>query len=98
MFLEEKKTGETQVQEPSLEGFIAWLEKQPADGEYDWINPQKCACAQYAAFLGVTQWSKNMAHDPWYQLNRIAFGYSDTATFGRCLTRAKAALIKEYGL
>lgn len=37
----------------SIEAFADWCEKQPADKAYDYLDPYNCACAQYAANLGL---------------------------------------------
>lgn len=38
----------------SIEAFADWCEKQPAEREYDYYNWRECACAQYAATLGIS--------------------------------------------
>src|SRR5580700_9747733 len=39
--------------QPSLEGFIAWLETKGKTEIYYWGKTENCACAQYAATLGL---------------------------------------------
>lgn len=44
----------------SLEAFAAWLEQQPADKRYVYVDSKKCACGQYAQSLGM---KSNVATD-----------------------------------
>lgn len=90
----------------SIESLIAWLEKQPCDGTYDFTEPSACLLAQYLKFHGATE-----RHD--YALGSgeaIAYfgddgviihgmpgakGRADRATmwtFGAALERARAAM------
>jgi hypothetical protein len=44
--------------EPSLEGLIEWLEKQPPKGEYDWSDTSMspgCVGQQYLKAVGLTK-------------------------------------------
>lgn len=38
----------------SLRAFLSWVEKQPADKEYQWSSFCGCAVDQYAATLGIS--------------------------------------------
>lgn len=102
MFVETKKDGEAEAQYPSLAGFIAWLEKQPADEGYNWCIGSVCACGKYAESLGLrSSWlSRGAEADEhfrtWRSLNKIARGNSwgaENWTFGRALERARDALM-----
>lgn len=105
MFLEAKQAGESQVREPSLEGFIAWLKTMPQDGVYDWESGSNCACAQYAQSIGLGRnWQAycdgrlyaSRHVKIWTELNRIAMPTARNGsldlddTFGACLRRAQA--------
>jgi hypothetical protein len=88
--------------EPSLEGFVAWLETRPADGKYNWSDPDRCACAQYAMAIGqFAGWRHNRGWNryEWVKLNTVAKGARyhlfDQHTFGKCLKRARKELKKE---
>lgn len=39
----------------SIEGFIAWLEKQPRDIHYDWFNTYECIARQYLTARGINK-------------------------------------------
>lgn len=79
----------------SLESLIAWLEKQPADEVYDYMNCHgACLLDQYGAAMAVPRNSAT-----YRQLDRafdggggyfIACGHP--RTFGAALTRARKAL------
>lgn len=101
MFVEHKSDGEVLEARPSLKGFIGWLERQPAERRYNWRDPRKCACGQYAAALGIRgDWLTSCGdpydphNDTWRLLNHIAFGrghlfHRQDWTFGEALKRAR---------
>ena len=105
MFLEDKAQAETQVQEPSLQGFISWLETKPPTEKYNWWDGDRCACGQYAKHIGEPNWAyeANQGEGPsksiWRQLNDLAYHaayrvYSfgpREGTFCRLLEQARAA-------
>ena len=76
----------------SLEGLIAWLEKQPADMTYDWHDCKgACLVGIYFASIG----------HPWSAVSYVRFTNYDTRThvagtepftFGAALARARKAL------
>ncbi len=35
-----------------LEEFAEWLESKKSDEQYDWTDPSRCACAQFAKDIG----------------------------------------------
>jgi hypothetical protein len=96
------------IQQPSLAGFIAWLETKDPNGCYDWRSCKECACSQYAASLGVYNWDRYVNEEPWIMLNHLAsngapwparvqpWGYiaPDECgwTFGALLQQARAML------
>lgn len=56
MFVDEKKAGEAQTKaDPfTLESLIAWLEKQPANMTYEYMNcAGMCLLGQYMTSIGV---------------------------------------------
>jgi hypothetical protein len=79
---------------PVLRGFIAWLERQPADKAYNWSNVHYCACAQF--FDQGGEWGPDNAWvkiNEGVDLNELARGQGrHDWTFGRLLERAQAAL------
>ena len=96
MFVDEKRQGEAQAEpKPSLAGFIAWLEKQPADGTYNWGSAKKCAVAQYAESIAS---SFCLVHEAvelrdGVRLDTVAYGGGNPAnwTFGSAFKRARKA-------
>lgn len=107
MFLEEKKAGEVQVEQPSLVGFIAFLEKMPAKGVFNWKSGQNCVCAQYAKSIGQYEsWGRfcgvslgrneSSMREILEKLNLIAYHSAETSpfyegTFGKALKIAKVS-------
>jgi hypothetical protein len=103
MFVETKKEGEAPVkQEPSLRGFIAWLETKNAAQRYDYYNCNGgCLVGQYVNSIGM-RWSPydqggtgfGPGRDWWYTapeaepLCDISAGWPHT--FGAALERALA--------
>ena len=82
---------------PSLAGLIAWLERQPADTRYDWMNALGCVMGQYLRATRMTdnaaivQLSLKLTKQEPFQT--IALGGLDSRyTFGAALERARAAL------
>lgn len=74
----------------SLESLIAWLEKQPRDGEYNWNSFENCMCAQY---FGGRGWA--LLHDEFEQKTGIrpdAIAFEKPHTFGAALERARKAV------
>lgn len=86
---------ETKTKEPSLADFIAWLETQPPEKTYKWLDAKEpCLCDQYFAFKGV-QWK---AHDEieerdGVRINSIAL--HQPHTFGAALSRCRALLTEQ---
>lgn len=71
--------------EPSLEGFIAWLETKPPEEEYNWRNDKECAVGQYAQSLGLCYLYISY-------LDRGGIAYHQPRTFGAAAKRAKKQL------
>jgi hypothetical protein len=100
MFVETKRDGEVQTQEPSLRGFISWLETKNPNEEYYWASGKSCAAGQYAASLGIhqefldrTDGGKN--HGIWSLLSMAAYPREEkslTGTFGAALEGARKML------
>lgn len=84
----------------SLESFIAWLEMQPADRTYHFIEPDRCALGQYFQERCGTWENSSLAttadpNSPLGRLYEVAIPMpSNDKTFGGALKRARAALAK----
>lgn len=89
----------------SLEGLIAWLEKQPANKTYSWAHGTECLLGQWLRTIDseVECQFNNPTHNLYlYQVSGDQVDLSrfetiarldfDTDTFGAALTRARAAL------
>ncbi len=93
--------------EPSLAGFVAWLEtKNPAE-EYRYSNPQTCAVGKYFESLGIIpKYFESLgiipsvrAHSPYQEAwARVGWVHLNPLaspqphSYGALLTRAKAEL------
>lgn len=44
---------ETKPTEPTLAGFVAWLDTKDSHEKYYWFNGSNCAVAQYAHSVGL---------------------------------------------
>lgn len=81
----------------SLESLIAWLEKQPADRQYDYCLPGTCLVAQYLSANGVedsTLSSEDLDRLGWHDIAQDEDGLPQDWTFGGALCRARKALGK----
>lgn len=82
----------------SLESLIAWLEKQPADKEYDYYDCDgACLYGQYGAAIRLARpmdaWDRVCDSDCLNNRNHAGDIAARTPwTFGAALTRAKRAL------
>lgn len=76
-------------EQPSLAGFVAWLETMPASKAYDWYGPC-CAVDQYLISIGKP-WEKD--NTTITLMNHLAHpGWSGVEpTFGKLLGLARAA-------
>jgi len=80
--------------EPSLEGFIAWLETKDPNEEYDWSSYNHCAAGCYAMSVGITKEKLFQTNNEIIRrLSLLArppnFDYDNRRdTFGACLSRA----------
>lgn len=94
----------------STESLVAWLEKQPAEGRYDFRNPYNCLLCQYFRDMGLPVVS--VIPDGWREKweaghrlhplpegwNKVAEGKpwdESTRGFGSALERARELLAKE---
>lgn len=77
----------------SLDAFIDWLEKQPAEREYDWWCPLSCLLAQYAKHIGFRHYCELplTALTSWEN----AVARPRPHNFGAALGRARAVRDKE---
>lgn len=102
MFFDPGTKREAKADPLSLDSLIAWLEKQPADQEYDYgcngtcmlasyfrsVNPNFCSVGtSYASFFDGENFSEWALPDGW---DDIAFGDGGSRTFGAALDRARA--------
>jgi len=76
--------------QPSLEGFVSWLDKQPSDKTYPYYPSSVCAVGAYRKSLGL------YAHSDW---DKTRWDMEDIAariprTFGACAARARVFLAK----
>lgn len=73
----------------SLAGFIAWLEQQQPDTQYQYTRPDRCAVAQYLKAAGEENYSlKAEAVHEMLGDGRIVNSHPET--FGAALERARA--------
>lgn len=81
-----------QLKSETMRHFLRWVEEQPADQRYPWLENEHCACGQYARSIGVRGWSVSKLPPFWSDANYIARGRGlDDAewTFGRLATRLR---------
>lgn len=71
---------------PSLQGFIAWLEQQPADAIYDFTPCPTCAIGQYLRASGKTE--TDIGCRTYFDWNRH-IAEPLPRTFGAALMRAR---------
>lgn len=88
--------------EPSLEGIIAWLETQPPETPYEFMNCKgQCLIGQYMTSIGIV-WNHNSEGSTYiktlcsFDNGNIYSGQSIAShhphTFGAALERARAKL------
>lgn len=88
---------EVKTKQPSIEGFVAWLRKQPADKTFEYWDCRKCAVGQYLRTFG-SSWDKmfygpDRDNDLLSSLNDIPTraykaAIGSTLTFGQVLAAA----------
>lgn len=84
----------------SVRSLIGWLETQPADKEYDWMEASKCLLGQWCQSKGLCG---DGLHDKSVELGesdvfyKIALRDIHRCTFGAALKRARAALAEYRG-
>ena len=90
MFVETKRDGE--LIGPSHSGFIAWLQRQPPEAAYNFMDCSgNCLIGQYLGSLGIGWVSGHTLHTPFYRsLQYVAV--RTPHTFGAALKRAEKAL------
>lgn len=79
----------------TIEAFLEFAEKQPADGAYHYDDWELCACAQYAGTLGLVSddWIMSAMINPegfWITANRAAAGWP--RTYQALASRLRASL------
>ncbi|MBR0868900.1 hypothetical protein JQ633_00910 [Bradyrhizobium tropiciagri] len=88
-------TTETKADPFTLESLIAWLETQPSNTEYDWINCDACLCGQYVRAITGNDFPSGVTIYAHMFADHVEYG--DVAserpwTFGAALDRARKAL------
>lgn len=82
----------------TLESFADWVEKQPAEKEYDFCDCCGCACHQYLSAIGLpvkyvspNWWSDvfGAEHPLPFGFNAAANGYGEPRTFGALALRLR---------
>ena len=91
----------------SLESLVAWLERQPGDGTYDYCDPFDCLLCRYFRAVGIPVFSialniydlerRGKRHIFPMALKHISYGPGYNWTYGAALTRARAALASQKG-
>ena len=91
MFVETKREGEQIATrgEPSLAGFISWLETRDPDEKYAYFDMEHCACAQYAKAISA-EWRSGIVYENpvWMTLDLAAA--MEPHTFGALSARIRA--------
>lgn len=92
--------------DPTLDDFIAWLEKQPADEVYDYTDPHHCPVAKFNQSLGREYKIPSIADTAGIcptnsidiKMERLAAAipyWGGKKTYGRLLADAKLLAAKE---
>lgn len=93
MLFDPKWEVQTKIDPLTIEAVIAWLERQPADQVYCYMDRGRCLAAQYNASIGrhYDGCALSLTGDTTFdeRLERIAV--MKPYTFGAALTRARAA-------
>lgn len=83
----------------TVEAFAEWCEKQPADGEYDYAEPQDCPIAQFLRANGFPEARVNSVDwresDRTYDYHNLPRGFDDAViesprTFGSLAQRLRS--------
>lgn len=101
MFLNEKKFGESQVTDTrpfdNIDRIIEWLEKQPADQRYCYMDQKSCLGTKYLESCGLNGIGKVFQYIYRYpNLRRVASGHGFPSSdprnpwnYGEALERAR---------
>lgn len=89
MLYDPKWEAEVKVDPNSVEGLIAWLEKQPADGTYNWHNCEGlCLIGLYGTAMGMgKKWHD--FHSMLFNADILFIASLEPHTFGGALNRAR---------
>lgn len=84
----------------SDEAFLDWLERQPINGEYEYLSNSDCAYARYLKWVGIS--FRSIGGHDWKDLSgknhllskgvRYALSGGRTLTFGSAAERLRHAL------
>ena len=99
MLWDPKKDTKPAVDPFSVAGLVAWLETQPADGEYCYEDGGRCLIAKYIIAIGYRRpniGGYSMSADG-LPSRKMPFGWEDISciephTFGAALQRARSYL------
>ncbi len=86
---------DAKTREPSLAGFIAWLETKDPKARYDYMNCDGlCPVDQYFVSIGIRhqEWSSPEFRPRWEKLCHLA---SFRRTFGALLKDARAQITSD---
>ena len=82
----------------TIEAFVEWCERKPADEAYVFCDWKECACGQYAALLGIdsSAWADALLDDAihgdgrgfWATANSAA--YDEPRTFSALAKRLRS--------
>lgn len=75
---------------PTLYGFTAWLERQPADAHYEYSHCDVCAISQYCESIGTTYRAAMEAMGATFNLWNGEITSPKPWTFGAAAERARA--------
>lgn len=62
----------------TFDDFLRFCESRPKDEEYEWTNPDRCACGQYSAEIGGTWYTISRNQPFWVAANRLAGNMDNT--------------------
>lgn len=105
MFFDPTTKPEVKADPFSLESLIAWLEKQPANKEYNYCDPHNCALCQYFRDAGLEVESitrneirhrdgRTTEFPVTFSWDISNSAYRGLSTFGAALERARAVAAK----
>ncbi len=92
------KRWDTKIQQPSLVGLIAWLETQPGETEYWFINPDDCLVARYLKAIGQPHRMATADIETVFGERGYLAASRRPYTYKAALRRARGGLLRELML